>query len=157
MNYIMGLRKSIGSEPIIMVAAGVLILDKDNRVLLQERSDNLSWGFIGGALELGEELETAAKREAKEEAGIDITELELFNIYSGKALYNKYPNGDEVYIVSALYRVLKYEGTLTPDNDETLSLKFFELDNLPEKINPPDIYVLKDIREKLFGKDTQKN
>ena len=63
----MNLRKKIGSEPIIMVGATVLIFNNQNQLLLQLRKDNKCWGLAGGSMELGESLEKVAEREMLEE------------------------------------------------------------------------------------------
>ena len=63
MGYIMNLRKKIGTEPIIMVGACVLIFNEHKQLLLQLRKDNRCWGLAGGSMELGESLEEVAERE----------------------------------------------------------------------------------------------
>ena len=57
-------------------SAHVVIL-KENKVLLVQRSNNDQWmagkwAFPGGQLDAGETLEVALKREVKEEVGLDI-------------------------------------------------------------------------------------
>lgn len=94
MSYIMDLRKIVGSRPLIMTGACVILLDKNNRILLQLRKDNNCWGLAGGSLEIGETLEEVAKRELYEETGLVAKKLKLFNVFSGKEFYYKYPNGD---------------------------------------------------------------
>lgn len=151
MGYIMKLRKKVGSRPIIMTGSCILIINDKGEILLQHRTDNDKWGFIGGSLELEETFEEAAKREAFEESGIIIEKMELFNIYSGKEMYNKYPNGDEVYNSTVMFKVLKYSGVMKADRVESKELKFFSLDKLPKEINPPDIYIIEDIKKTLGG------
>src|SRR4051812_13168743 len=112
MNYIMDLRKLVGSRPLIMAGANVILLDSRYRLLMQLRKDNNCWGLAGGSLELGETLEAAAKRELLEETGLVANELELFNIFSGEDFYYKYPHGDEVYNVIATYVCADYQGEL---------------------------------------------
>src|SRR5664280_453363 len=97
MNYIQSLRQYIGHRPILMVGAAILIVNNENRLLLLERSDSSCWGPPGGAVELGEEVEAAARRETLEETGLEIGGMELFGVFSGPQLYYRYPNGDEVY------------------------------------------------------------
>jgi 8-oxo-dGTP pyrophosphatase MutT (NUDIX family) len=149
MGYITGLREIVGSRPLIMVGACVLVLDNENRLLLQLRKDNHCWGLAGGSMELGESLEEVARRELKEETGITAHGLELFHVYSGKEFYYKYPHGDEVYNVVAAYVCNDYQGELVKGEKEVEDLKFFSLDKLPDNISPPDMPVIKDYIQKL--------
>lgn len=142
MGYIQNLRKQVGSAPLIMVGACILIFDVDNRLLLQLRKDNDSWGLAGGSLELGESLEDAAIREMKEETGLVPMELVFFMTLSGKEFYYRYPHGDEVYNVVSAYICRNYRGTITTDEKEAKELRFFSLENLPEEISPPDRLVI---------------
>ncbi len=61
------------------VGVGVMIV-RGGRVLMAKRvgGQRAGWyGWIGGKLEFGETLQACAQREAREEAGIDITRLRL--------------------------------------------------------------------------------
>lgn len=144
MSYIMNLRKKVGQEPIIMVGACVLVLNKDNQLLMQLRKDNFCWGLAGGSMELGESLEDVAKREMFEETGLKAMKLQYFKTFSGKKFYYKYPHGDEVYNVITAFICTEYEGLLRYDEDEATSLRYFNLTDLPTNISPPDLLVIKD-------------
>ena len=89
-------------------------------------------GIPGGSKELNETLEECAIRELKEETNINVNDLELITVLSGKEYYFKYPNEDELDCVIALYKVSNYEGELNINDGESKELKFFSLDNLPE-------------------------
>ena len=78
MNYIMDLRKKIGHEVIMTVGCGVLIENEEGQLLLQKRSDTGQWCVPGGAMEIGETYEETAKREIREEVGVEVTNLCLF-------------------------------------------------------------------------------
>ncbi|MBW4604289.1 MAG: NUDIX domain-containing protein [Calothrix sp. FI2-JRJ7] len=60
------------------------MFDKQNRLLLQHRKDNKQWGLIGGSMSVGESLEETARREAYEETGLELLDLEWFRLFSGK-------------------------------------------------------------------------
>ncbi|WP_107931802.1 NUDIX hydrolase [Ureibacillus chungkukjangi] len=152
MGYIMELRKLVGSRPLIMVGACVILLDQENRILLQLRQDNKCWGLAGGSLELGETLEQVAKRELFEETGLVANALELFNMYSGEQFYYKYPHGDEVYGVVAAYICKDFHGELTIDESEVQELKFFILNELPPNISPPDLPIINDYIQNINEK-----
>ncbi|MFZ3577779.1 NUDIX hydrolase, partial [Virgibacillus sp. DJP39] len=142
MGYIMDLRKLVGSRPLIIAGASVLLIDENERLLLQLRKDNNCWGLAGGSMELGETLEDVAKRELQEETGLTAVHLTFFNIFSGNDFYYKYPHGDEAYNVIAAYICNEYQGDLQGDSDEVQALQFFSLDNLPSNISPPDYKVI---------------
>ncbi|WP_155268509.1 NUDIX domain-containing protein [Clostridium beijerinckii] len=55
-EYIKKLRKHIGNEPLLLVAAGAIIY-KNRKTLLQRRADSGNWAIHGGVLELGETVE----------------------------------------------------------------------------------------------------
>ncbi|MGD6903383.1 NUDIX hydrolase [Bacillus infantis] len=144
MGYIMDLRKIVGSRPLIMAGASVIILDQNNKLLLQLRTDNHCWGLTGGSLEPGESLEEAAKREMYEETGLAAKNLKLFNVFSGEEFYYKLPHGDEVYNVTATYICNDFDGELRIDHEEVVNLAFFDVDQLPSNISPPDRPVIRE-------------
>ena len=150
MGYIMNLRKLVGSRPLIMAGACVIVLNNENRILLQLRKDNNCWGLAGGSLEMGESLEQVAKRELLEETGLIANKLELFNVYSGEKFYYKYPHGDEVYNVVTAYICNDYEGVLNKEESEVQELCFFLFNELPANISPPDLPIIQEYHQKKF-------
>lgn len=65
-----------------IVGIGIMIMDND-KVLLGKRKKCYgedTWSFPGGHLEFGESLIEAAKREVKEETGLDVDELEFISL-----------------------------------------------------------------------------
>ncbi|MBD2869059.1 NUDIX hydrolase [Paenibacillus arenilitoris] len=142
MGYMKELRRLIGTRPIIMAGACVLLVDDKNRLLLQRRTDNRLWGLPGGALEPGESLPEVAKRELFEETGLIANALTLFDVFSGHAFYYKYPHGDEVYNVVTAYQCHDYSGSLEMDGEETMELRFFDAKEMPADISPPDLPII---------------
>lgn len=65
-----------------LVGVGVFIKDGDNIVLIQRANEPGKglWSIPGGMVELGEEVREAAKREAKEETGIDVEIDKLLDV-----------------------------------------------------------------------------
>ena len=86
-----------------------------------------TWWFYG----TNETIEETAIRELKEETGINADKLELVTVLSGKEYYFEYPNGDKMYNVIVLFKVLNYTGKIKVSDDESIELKFFSLDHLP--------------------------
>lgn len=143
-DYIGELRELIGARPIIMCGANVIILDSSGRILLHHRVDNDTWGLPGGAMEIGESLEETAMREANEEIGLICKNLKIFNIYSGDKLYYKYPDGNEVYNVTATYICKDFSGQIVVDESEGKDARFFSVSDIPEKISPPVKIIIDD-------------
>lgn len=136
-NYIMDLRSIVGHRTLLQVGASVIVEDKQERILLQLRSDNHCWGYSGGSVELDENVEDAAKRELYEETGLIANHLELFGVFSGPELHYIYPNGDEVSNIDIVYICKEYSGTLKRQESEVDELRFFTIDEIPENISPP--------------------
>lgn len=149
MNYIMELRKYVGSRPIIACGAGAIIVNLENKVLMQRRADNNCWAFVGGMMELGESIEETVRREVLEEVGIELGKLDFFKVYSGKDFYYKYPNGHEVYNVINIFIAKGDYCNISIDHDEVIEAQFFDLDKMPENISPPDIRIAKEIIDYL--------
>lgn len=143
MGYIMELRKLVGSRPLIMAGSCVLVFNEQGHLLLQRRTDSLDWGTLGGSLEPGESLEEAAARELYEEAGLTAGAYKLITVFSGQDMYYKYPHGDEVYNVMAVYEATEIQGEPTVMDDEGLELRYFDLSMPVPEINPFTEYVLK--------------
>ncbi|MFZ7944123.1 NUDIX hydrolase [Neobacillus sp. 19] len=136
MGYIEDLREIIGTRPIILAGAMVGVIDAHGRILLQKRPEGI-WGLPGGLLELGESAEEAARREVFEETGVEIGQLQLVNVFSGKQYFRKLANGDEFYPVTIAYisKDIK-NSTIQIDGEETLDAGFFDIGELPEQTSP---------------------
>ena len=147
MEYINGLRKYVGNQPLLMVGSTVLVLNFQNQLLMMKRSDTGCWGVPGGAMELGETTEETARRELLEETGLEISELTLFGVFSGKELYYRYPSGEEVYNVSIVYLARDVRGIIKLSDGEHREFKYFDLSQLPENISPPIKPILKKLTE----------
>jgi len=142
MDYISYMRGMIGNKPMFLVGGGTLIFNELGEVLLIKRTDNNKWGIPGGSCELGETFEESAIREAYEETSLHIKNLKLFSTFSGKDMRHVYPNGDEVYNAMCIFETSDYSGNLTADEYESSDVRFFNLENLPDEVNPPDTIVL---------------
>jgi 8-oxo-dGTP pyrophosphatase MutT (NUDIX family) len=147
MDYIQTLRQHLGHAPILMVGAMVLVLDDQDRLLMLMRTDTHTWGLPGGALELGENLEEAARRETREEIGMEIGKISLYGVFSGEELYFKYPNGDEVYNVSIVYITRELHGEMKINPQEHSNYQYFPLDALPENISSSLLPIIRHLIE----------
>lgn len=123
----------------------VLIVDEQERLLMQKRAGTGAWHVPGGFLELGERLEDAARREAFEETALTVGNLDLVGAYSGPDFHWFAPNGDEVYNVTVAYLTRDYSGIPVADGEEGTGVSFMPLSPLPEPLGPPARPILVDL------------
>ena len=111
MDYVKYIRERVGHDTINLTGVNVLIINKDNKLLLQKRGTfPFKWGLVGGITELGESLEATAIREAKEETGLNIKELELLGTTSGEDCFIDFPNGDKAFFITIGYVSKSFTG-----------------------------------------------
>lgn len=116
-SYLGQLRAAVGHRPLLVVGVRILVEDGEGRVLILRRSDTGDWGLPAGAMELGESLEEAMRREALEEANVRLGAIEVFGLSSNPTIEHfTYPNGDQVQTVSVLARA-PLEGGVPGSND----------------------------------------
>jgi len=78
-SYIQYIREMVGDKMIMLNATAVVIVNQENQVLLQKRSDNLMWGLPGGLLEMDESITEGAVREVKEDKNLIEKKRNLLN------------------------------------------------------------------------------
>ncbi len=124
-------------------------LIKEDKVLLAMKKRGFGvgkWNGIGGKLEINEDSESAMKREAYEEIGIEILSFKTagtITFYDSENVdYKKKPL--KVY----LYLIDKWEGT--PKESEEMKPQWFDINSIPfESMWDDDKYWLKHV---LSGK-----
>ena len=142
MTYIAELRALVGPRPLILPGAAVIVLDSSGHVLLMQRADTGGWGLPGGFMEPGESLEETARREVMEEVGLELAELTLMSVFSGPEQYFRYPNGDQVFNVTAVYTATARDWQLSEDSSEVAAAKLFAIDDLPGDVIAPEVPIL---------------
>ncbi|MBN18102.1 MAG: DNA mismatch repair protein MutT [Chloroflexi bacterium] len=112
-----------------------IIINKNNEILLEQRSDNYLWGLPGGGVEIGESITQALHREVMEETGLKVEIIELIGIYSDPKNYSimSYPDGGLVQYVSITFKCKPISRSIKI-SDESINLKFFDIEKLPEKL-----------------------
>ena len=119
-----------------LVAA--VICEMDGGIVLTQRAIEPGygkWTFTGGFRDRGETAEAAARREAREEAGVEVEVGEILGLYSYES---------QVPVI-AVYKGRVIGGKLEP-LDETLAVRVFPRDGLPwsEMAFPSTEQALKD-------------
>jgi len=108
-----------------LLAVDAIIFYRDGLVLIERENPPYQgcYALPGGFVEVGEMVETAVHREAKEETGLDIELCDLVGIYSDPL---RDPRG---HVVSIAYTA-KGIGNLKSGSDAR-SAKIFPVDRLP--------------------------
>lgn len=134
-DYVGQMRKAIGNDLLFTVGCGCVIEDEHGRILLQRRKDQNNWCIPGGVMEVNEYFEDAARREVLEETNLQLTNLELFGVYSGPSCYKEYPNGDKIFSVQIIFYSNRFEGELIQEGEESFEHVFFDRSSLPSPLN----------------------
>ena len=120
------------------VGVGVMIV-RDGRVLMGRRMSGQRpgwWGWIGGKLEFGETLQECARREAREEAGVDVADLRLLCISS---IIVEEQHWIDVEFLGAIAAGEPYAAA----PDELTEWAWYWMDDLPSPIFEPAELALK--------------
>ncbi|MCX7998844.1 MAG: NUDIX domain-containing protein [Leptospiraceae bacterium] len=102
-TYWKTLRKWIGHSTVYSSSC-VIVIEQNGKVLLVKRSDDGQWSLPAGAKEIGDTLEDTIHKEAWEEVGIQIFDLELIAIQTGKKMFWKYPNENQMHYISFVWK-----------------------------------------------------
>lgn len=88
--------------PLLTVDLVIELADDDGRIVLIERNNEpFGWALPGGFVDIGETVEQAAVREAKEETGLDVMLVQLLGVYSDPARDPRGHTASAVFIASA--------------------------------------------------------
>ena len=122
----------------IILASGPVIVE-DGRVMLNQHGDTTFWKFCGGKAErFQENLIETAKREVKEEMGIDIDILDEEPFFS---FTRKEKEGEMIDII-LVHFLTKRIGEIKPGKD-IKEWKWLDINNLPEDLGSNIIPALK--------------
>ena len=129
------------TTPLLAVDAIIELTDKPGCpiVLIERKNPPYGWAIPGGFMDVGEFLEAAAIREAKEEVCLDVTLKALLGMYSDPK------RDDRGHTVTAVYIA---QATGEPQAaDDAKNLAIFDIDNLPEVLAFDHVQVLEDYRK----------
>lgn len=101
----------------IVVAVTALVRDKAGRILLIRRTDNDLYAIPGGALELGETLTQAVRREVMEETGIVVEVTGLIGIFSNPHHVIEFTDGEVRQEFSICFRAKPTGGHLRTSDE----------------------------------------
>lgn len=135
-DHVRELRAKIGTDLMMMPAAGGVVINDNNEVLLQLRSDTHTWGIPGGTLDPGEDIADCVVREIYEETGVKVIPERITSVLAGKDFLHTYPNGDQVAIISVAFRCRPIDGEPKVNDEESLAIRYFSFDALPDSVIP---------------------
>ncbi len=129
-EHLAGLRVKVGHDLLMMPCAAGVVRDVRQWVLLQRRSDNGLWSVPGGALDPDEQPAQACVREVYEETGLVVRPVQVLSVETHPV--TTYPNGDVAQAIVTVFDCVVVGGELGGLDGESLELRFFAPDSLPE-------------------------
>ncbi len=113
----------------------------DGIVLIRRKNPPLGWALPGGFMDVGETTEQAARREAHEETGLEVTLEHLLHVYSDPARDPRRHTITVAFVASA-------EG-VPVGMDDAAEARIFALDALPSPLVFDHSRILADYRHFL--------
>jgi ADP-ribose pyrophosphatase YjhB (NUDIX family) len=134
-SYLGRLRKLVGSRLLLVPGARIIVEDEHGRILLQQRSDFGVWGLPGGTAEEGESVEAVVIREAAEEVGLVVRDVEPFG-FGCDPQYETvtFPNGDQCQFFVLMFCTRSFDGLAAVRDDESRAVGWFTTNDLPEML-----------------------
>ncbi|HEY3278412.1 MAG TPA: NUDIX hydrolase [Syntrophorhabdaceae bacterium] len=104
----------------------IIIRFGEGIVLIERKNPPAGWALPGGFVDIGESVEEAAKREAKEETSLDVDLDGQFHVYSR-------PDRDPRFHTASVVFIARGSGSLM-GRDDARRAAIFREDDLPDLI-----------------------
>lgn len=131
-------------RPVRMGVRALMV--QDNKVWLVRHTYLPGWFLPGGGLKRSESLDQAVRREAREEMGAELGEIELIGAFTS------YLQWKTDHTILFLCRDFQLTGA---SDAEIAEIRLFDLTDLPADVHPPHLRLLRDFREgkplSMFG------
>jgi 8-oxo-dGTP pyrophosphatase MutT (NUDIX family) len=130
-SYLQDLRAVVGPRLLLLPGVAAIVRDASGRVLFIRRADDGRWGLPAGAVDPGESPVDAIVREVREETGLVVRPTRVAGVFGGAGYRHRYPNGDEVEWVVAVFDCDVLGGVLAPQDGEALGFRYFDPEDAP--------------------------
>jgi 8-oxo-dGTP diphosphatase len=123
------------------------LIDRPERpiVLVERQNEPFGWAIPGGFIDEGETVEQAARREAKEETGLDVSLVELLGVYSDPKRDPRQHTMSVVYVATATGAAIA--------GDDAKALQLFSPSDLPHPLCFDHAQILQDyLHYRYYGK-----
>lgn len=123
------------------------LIDRPDRpiILIERQNEPLGWAIPGGFVDYGETIEQAARREAKEETGLEVSLVELLGVYSDPKRDPRQHTMSIVYIATATGDAIA--------GDDAKALQSFTPWDLPTPLCFDHAQILRDyLHYRYYGK-----
>jgi 8-oxo-dGTP pyrophosphatase MutT (NUDIX family) len=127
-EFIVELRRMVGHHDLWLPGV-TAVVSRGEELLLVQRSDNKEWTPVTGIVDPGEEPAVTARREALEEAGVEIRVDRLASV--GVVGPITYPNGDRTTYLDHVFACTWVTGDAHVADDESVDVGWFPLSDLP--------------------------
>ena len=104
-----------------------VLMVRDEKIFLVKHIYEDYWYVPGGTVERGETLEQSVRREAWEEAGATLNDLQLFGVYS----HTEFRKSSHIVVFTSQNFILNGES-----DHEIEASGFYPLIDLPDKMSP---------------------
>lgn len=130
-------------------------LIKDEKIVLIKKARGAFTGLLdlpGGGMEHGENPKETVKREIKEEAGVDIIDAKLIDVFSNRVSWLDGDEIEDLHHIGILYEIIYDEQNIKtdPDGIDSLGASYYEISKLKkENLSPFTIMGLEKLGYKI--------
>jgi 8-oxo-dGTP pyrophosphatase MutT (NUDIX family) len=129
-DFLRDLRSHVGHRLLFMPSVVAVVVDDQGRILLGRRADSGRWALISGICEPGEQPALTAVREVYEETAVHAVPERLVGVYATDPV--EYANGDRAQYMDTVLLCRAVGGEACVNDDESLDVRWFTRDTLPE-------------------------
>src|SRR5579863_9741609 len=116
-----------------LIGVGGIVIHRNRVLLIRRKREPLKgeWSIPGGLVELGEELAQAARRELKEETGLDVKPLEILAVFDRIMRDGKHAGRVRYHFVIVDFACQRMRGRLSPSSD-VVDARWVRREDLPK-------------------------